>query len=94
MASEYGIQAPQSQYAPSARSDRKKPWLAALLGFLIFGAGHMYLGLWVKGILLLIVAVLVSLFTAGIGAIIFLIISPLWAYYDAKTYNREAGYPE
>lgn len=75
------------------RVDRKKPWLAALLGILIVGFGHFYLGMWLKGIGLIVLAVIVALVTAFIGTPIIWIISCVWAYYDAKSYNRKAGYP-
>jgi TM2 domain-containing membrane protein YozV len=75
------------------RVEPKSPRRAALLG-LIFGVGHMYLGEWAKGILLLVVAIVVSVLTRFAAAPIFWIISPIWAYYDAKAYNRKAGYPE
>jgi TM2 domain-containing membrane protein YozV len=76
------------------RVDRKKPWLAALIGILIVGFGHFYLGEWLKGIALIIVTIIVSIATAFIAAPIFWIISCVWAYYDAKAYNRKAGYAE
>lgn len=74
--------------------ERKKPWLAALLGILIVGFGHFYLGMWLKGIGLIVLAIIVSLLTAFLGAPIIWIISCVWAYFDAKSYNRKAGYPE
>lgn len=87
-------QQPQRQEIQDlTRVERKDPWLAALLG-LIFGGGHMYLGEWAKGILLLIVAIVVSVLTRFAAAPVFWVISPLWAYYDAKAYNRKVGYPE
>ena len=70
----------------------KKPWLAALLGILIVGAGHMYLGKWAKGIALLIVGVILSILTGGILAPFIWIISCIWAYTDAKKFNAAAGY--
>jgi TM2 domain-containing membrane protein YozV len=76
------------------RVDRKKPWLAALLGLVIVGLGHMYLGMWAKGIGLLVIGVIASVATGAILAPVFWIISCVWAYYDAKSYNRKAGYPE
>jgi signal peptidase I len=76
------------------RVERKKPWLAALIGILVVGFGHFYLGEWLKGILLIIVTIIISILTAFIAAPIFWIISCVWAYYDAKAYNRKAGYPE
>jgi len=70
----------------------KKPGLAALLGILIVGAGHMYLGKWAKGIALLIVGIIISVVTGGIAAPFIWIISCIWAYTDAKKFNAAAGY--
>jgi len=96
-----GYQQPQAQQpAPGQvqahymHVERKKPWLAALLGILIVGFGHFYLGMWLKGIGLIVLAVIVSLLTAFLGAPVIWIISCVWAYYDAKSYNRKAGYPD
>jgi TM2 domain-containing membrane protein YozV len=88
------MQQPQRPIEGYLRVDRKRPWLAALLGILIVGVGHMYLGMWAKGIALLVIGLIVSLVTGGILAPVFWIISCVWAYYDAKSYNRKAGYPE
>lgn len=89
------MQQPQPQQMQGyKRVERKKPWLAALIGILVVGFGHFYLGEWLKGILLIIVTIIISILTAFIAAPIFWIISCLWAYYDAKAYNRKAGYPE
>jgi TM2 domain-containing membrane protein YozV len=94
-----GYQQPQAQQPQQPMQGymqvgRKKPWLAALLGILIVGFGHFYLGMWLKGIGLIVLAVIVSLLTAFLGAPVIWIISCVWAYYDAKSYNRKAGYPE
>lgn len=69
----------------------KKPWLAALLGILIVGVGHMYLGEWGKGIGLLVIALIASVLTGGILAPVFWIISCVWAYTDAKKINERAA---
>ena len=66
----------------------KKPWLAALLGILIVGVGHMYLGEWGKGIGILVVALILSAITGGILAPVMWIVSCLWAYSDAKKHNE------
>jgi TM2 domain-containing membrane protein YozV len=76
------------------RVGRKSPGLAALLGILVVGLGHFYLGKWLKGLGLMVVAVIGSLLTGFILAPVFWIFSCAWAYYDAKDYNRKAGYPE
>jgi TM2 domain-containing membrane protein YozV len=79
---------------PIVMLPRKRPWLAALLGLLIVGVGHVYLGEWGKGIGLLVVGVILSLLTGGLLAPVMWIISCVWAYTDAKAYNRKAGYAE
>jgi TM2 domain-containing membrane protein YozV len=70
----------------------KKPWLAALLGIIFVGLGHFYLGEWGKGLLLLVVGIILSVLTGGILAPMFWVISCVWAYMDAKAYNRAVGY--
>jgi predicted lipid-binding transport protein (Tim44 family) len=87
------VQTPGQVQAHYKHVDRKKPWLAALLGILIVGLGHMYLAMWAKGIGLLVIGVIAALVTGGLLAPVFWIISCVWAYYDAKSYNRKAGYP-
>lgn len=52
----------------------------------------MYVGKWLAGIGLLAVGVVVSVLTGGLAAPVFWIISVVWAYSAAKTYNRQAGY--
>lgn len=72
----------------------KRPWLAALLGILVVGFGHFYLGKWLKGIGLIVVAIIGSLLTGFLLAPVFWIVSCVWAYTDAKAYNRAAGYAD
>ena len=50
--------------------------------------------MWLKGIALILVTVIVTAVTSVFVAPVFWVISGVWAYYDAKSYNREAGYPE
>ena len=73
---------------------RKDPREAAILGIVFVGLGHFYLGMWLKGIALILVTVIVTAVTSIYVAPVFWVISTVWAYYDAKSYNREAGYPE
>jgi predicted lipid-binding transport protein (Tim44 family) len=89
-----GYQQPQQPMQGYMQVGRKKPWLAALLGILIVGLGHMYLGMWAKGIGLLVIGVIATLITGGLLGPVFWIISCVWAYFDAKNYNRKAGYLE
>ena len=74
------------------RPNRKSPGLAALLGLLIVGLGHMYLGMWGKGLGLLVIGVIISIVTFGFAAPIVWIVSCVWAYSDAKEMNRLNGY--
>jgi len=46
----------------------------------------------VTGILLIVVTGIFVLLTTVLVAPVFWIISGVWAYYDAKNYNREAGF--
>jgi uncharacterized membrane protein len=73
---------------------RKDPREAAVLGIVFVGLGHFYLGMWLKGIALILITVIVVLVTTLLVAPVFWIISGVWAYYDAKSYNRAAGYRE
>ena len=66
----------------------KKPWVAALLGILVVGVGHMYLGEWGKGIGILVVALILSAITGGLLAPVLWIVSCVWAYSDAKKINE------
>jgi TM2 domain-containing membrane protein YozV/ribosomal protein S27AE len=76
-----------------AKGDSKSPMDAALLGFFLIGFGHFYLRMWGKGILLILLTLLTAAFlSTSFIFLIFFIISPVWAYYDAKNYNREWGY--
>ena len=65
----------------------KRPWLAALLGILVVGVGHMYLGEWGKGIGLLVISLILSVITGGLLAPVMWVVSCLWAYSDAKKLN-------
>ena len=72
---------------------RKDPTLACLLSLLLVGAGHMYLGQLVKGLVILAIGVVLGFFTFGVGLI------PLvaWAMFDsyraAKRMNPPARKP-
>ncbi len=58
---------------------RKDPTLACLLNLIFPGVGHIYLGLVGKGIFLMALALLLGIFTSGIGFILVMI----WAMFDA-----------
>jgi len=77
------------------KGDPKSPMDAALLGFFLIGFGHFYLRMWGKGILLILLTILTAAFLrTSYIFLVFFIISPVWAYYDAKSYNREWGYSD
>jgi TM2 domain-containing membrane protein YozV len=84
------IETPQTQNY--VKATRKSPGLAALLGILIVGLGHAYLGMWGKAIGLFIVAIIATLLTGGLLAPVFWIVSCIWAYTSAKEMNRLNGY--
>lgn len=69
---------------------RKDPMLACLLNLLLVGTGHMYLGRVAKGLSILGFAIVLAIFTCGIGTVILMI----WAMYDAygtaKRMNQSA----
>ncbi|BBI35247.1 DUF6677 family protein [Cohnella abietis] len=49
---------PAYSQEPSKQVGRRRKWIAGLLAFLIPGVGHMYLGLMVKGIVLMLLLAL------------------------------------
>ena len=71
----------------------KNPTDAFILGLLVVGLGHIYLGKWGKGLALFLITVVATLFITIYLAPVFWIISCVSAYYDAKSYNRGWGYP-
>lgn len=77
-----------------AKGDPKSPSDAALLGIFFVGLGHFYLGIWWKGIGLILATVLAVWFFGILVAPVMWIISCAGAYYDAKSYNRELGYSD
>ena len=70
-----------------AKGDPKSPSDAALLGLFLIGFGHFYLGKWGKGIVLILATFIAALATTIYIGLIFALISCVWAYYDAKSYN-------
>jgi TM2 domain-containing membrane protein YozV len=58
---------------------RKDPALACLLNLLLVGTGHMYLGQIGKGLVIMVLAIGLGLFTWGIAAVLVII----WAMFDA-----------
>ncbi|MFC4601933.1 hypothetical protein [Cohnella hongkongensis] len=53
-----GYREPVTFSEPAARVRRKKKWVAGMLAFIIPGTGHMYLGLMMKGITLMMLIAL------------------------------------
>jgi TM2 domain-containing membrane protein YozV len=65
---------------PTQGRDRKDPVLAALLNLIFPGAGYMYLGLFKKGFLWFLVAVVAWFITRGLG----LLAVYAWVIYDSS----------
>ena len=68
---------------------RKSPLLAAFLSFILGGLGQIYLGQTNFGIMIVIIDIVVGLFgTVGIGYVIIMVVSVMWAYRDAQKLNK------
>lgn len=64
---------------------RKDPTLACLLSLLLVGSGHMYLEQTVKGLLILVAAIVLAMTTWGIAVVPLVV----WAMYDAYGIAKE-----
>lgn len=60
---------------------QKDPLLACLLNLILVGTGHMYLGQIGKGLLILVVGVLLTVFTSAIFTIPYVV----WAMYSGHS---------
>jgi len=69
--------------------EKKNPFLAAFLSFLIGGLGQFYNGEFGKGVLFLVVELVGGIFTLGVGYFIVMIISVFDAYASAQNINEE-----
>ncbi|MEI6152905.1 MAG: sugar ABC transporter permease [Deltaproteobacteria bacterium] len=70
---------------------KKNVVVAIILNILLVGAGHIYLGMWLKGVMLFIFAILAGIFTAGTA-----ILLPMgYAVFDAFRCTKKinAGVP-
>ncbi|KYC88506.1 hypothetical protein B4102_4038 [Heyndrickxia sporothermodurans] len=61
----------------------KKGWLSGILSFLFPGLGHLYLGLIVKGIIIMAVYVLCLLVLPPVGTFIAMVVIWLFAIIDS-----------
>lgn len=69
---------------------RKDPILASLLNLLFAGTGHIYLNKIVKGVLILLLAIVFWMSSWGIANIPLII----WAMYDAYSAAKKMNRPE
>lgn len=67
---------------------KKSGWLAAFLNLLLPGAGYVYCGMWVVGILAFLFIVAVAIFTAGLGLVLFWPIIFIDGFLAAGRHNR------
>jgi TM2 domain-containing membrane protein YozV len=72
----------------------KSPILAAILSIVIVGLGQIYLGLWMRGIILFIAAIAVAFFTAGTFIFFPMFIACGDAYICARKMNAGASLEE
>lgn len=70
-------------------SKKKAGWIAALLNWVIPGAGYMYCGRVVLGILVLFIAVGVAVATAGVGLLVMMPILIIDGFLAANRYNKK-----
>jgi len=70
---------------------KKYPLLAAVLSLVIVGLGQLYLGLWTRGIVLFIGAIVVAIFTAGTFIFFPMFIACVDAFICARRINSGAS---
>lgn len=70
-------------------SKKKKGWVAAVLNWVIPGAGYMYCGRRILGVIVLIIAVGVAIATGGIGLIPLGVILIIDGFLSAERYNKK-----
>jgi hypothetical protein len=71
--------------------NKKSPVLAAILSIVVVGLGQIYLGLWIRGIVLFIGAIVVAIFTAGTFIFFPMFIAAVDAYQCARRLNSGAS---
>jgi hypothetical protein len=68
---------------------KKSGWLAAFLNLVFPGAGYMYCGRWILGIVAFVFVVGVGMATAGIGAAPFVLVLIVDGFLAAGRYNKK-----
>jgi hypothetical protein len=91
--------APQQQAAAKLSPDaklmleienkKKKGWVAALLNWFLPGAGYMYCGRWILGIVAFIFVVLLAVASGGLLAIPLIIVLIIDGFLAAERYNKK-----
>ena len=70
-------------------SKKKSGWIAALLNWVIPGAGYMYCGRVLLGVFVLFIAIIIAVSTAGIGLLILMPILIVDGFLAANRYNKK-----
>lgn len=88
-------QAVQQNQSPDARlillleSKKKKGWIAAVMNLFIPGAGYMYCGRWVLGVIALFIAIGIGIATAGVGLTPLAVVLIIDGFLSADRYNKK-----
>ena len=67
---------------------KKSMALAVILNIMIVGVGHVYLGLWSKGLILFVSAILLGIFTAGTFAFFVIFLAVIDSIACVKKINE------
>ena len=71
------------------QASKKSGWLAAILNLVLPGAGYMYCGRWILGLIVLAFAIAIAVATGGLGSIPFMIILFVDGFLAAGRYNKK-----
>jgi hypothetical protein len=69
-------------------SRKKSGGIAALLNLFLPGAGYIYCGRWILGIIAFFFVIALAIFTAGLGAIPLILLLVIDGFLCASRYNR------
>lgn len=68
---------------------KKSGWLAAGLNLVLPGAGYIYCGRWILGIIVFLLIIGIAIATKGIGTIPFVLILIVDGFLTAGRYNKK-----
>jgi TM2 domain-containing membrane protein YozV len=70
-------------------SQKKSGWIAAVLNWFIPGAGYMYCGRIILGIVVLLIAIVIGIATMGVGLFVLIPILVIDGFLAANRYNKK-----